>query len=114
MLLKYKMENKVYDIHVFVCNNERKGTEAKSCGEQHGLDLVAAFKKQINDKKLLLRIRAQKAGCLGICNYGPTVAIYPEGVFYVGVELSDVEEIIESHIVNKIPVERLLLKKNNG
>jgi (2Fe-2S) ferredoxin len=48
---------------------------------------------------------------LGICDFGPTVAIYPEGIFYVGVKKQDVKEIIESHIINKIPVERLLLKK---
>lgn len=105
------MENsKVYDKHLFICINERKEGEKRSCGEQHGLELVAAFKKQINDKKLPLHIRAQRAGCLDICHFGPTVAVYPEGIFYVGVEVSDVEEIVESHIVNNIPVERLLLQ----
>ena len=106
------MENKVYDKHVFVCNNERKNNERRSCGEQHGLELVAAFKKQLNYKKLPLQIRAQKCGCLGICDFGPTVAIYPEGTFYVNVQLNDVAEIIEQHIEQNKPVERLLLKKN--
>jgi (2Fe-2S) ferredoxin len=106
------MENKVYDKHIFVCNNERKNNERRSCGEQHGLELVAAFKKQLNDKKLSLQIRAQKCGCLGICDFGPTVAIYPEGTFYVNVQLNDVAEIIEQHIEQNKPVERLLLKKN--
>ena len=105
------MENiKVYDKHLFICVNQRKEGEKRSCGEAHGMELVAAFKKQIKDKNLPLKIRAQKAGCLDICLFGPTVAVYPEGVFYVGVELSDVNEIIESHIVNNIPVERLLLQ----
>lgn len=108
------MHTKIYDIHLFVCTNERKAAERRSCGEQHGMELVAAFKKQINDKKLAIEIRAQRAGCLGICDFGPTIAIYPEGVFYVGVELKDVEEIVESHIINHIPVKRLLLKKKNG
>lgn len=103
------MENKVFDIHVFVCTNERKGGERASCGEMHGLNLVAAFKKEINDRKLDLKIRAQKAGCLGICDFGPTVAIYPEGTFYVGVHMNDVKEIVESHIVNNQVVSRLLL-----
>jgi (2Fe-2S) ferredoxin len=58
-----------------------------------------------------LNIRANRAGCLGICDFGPTVAIYPEGIFYVGVKKEDVIEIVQSHIVNKKPVERLLLKK---
>jgi (2Fe-2S) ferredoxin len=74
------------------------------------LDLVTEFKKLIKNLDLDLNIRAQRAGCLGICDFGPTVAIYPEGTFYVGVKKEDVKEIIQSHILNKKPVERLLLK----
>ncbi len=103
----------VFDIHIFVCTNQRTGTERLSCGEAHGLDLVTEFKKQTKDLKIGLNIRAQKAGCLGICDFGPTVAIYPEGTFYVGVKKEDVTEIIQSHVINKKPVERLLLKKND-
>jgi (2Fe-2S) ferredoxin len=105
--------NPVFDIHIFVCNNQRPSGEKMSCGDNHGLSLVSEFKTQLNALKLPLKIRAQKAGCLGICNFGPTIAIYPEGVFYVGVKLVDVKEIIETHIVNKKIVERLLLKNGN-
>ena len=101
----------VYDIHIFVCTNQRTGSEKLSCGEAHGLDLVAEFKKQLKDTKSNLKTRANKSGCLGICDFGPTVAIYPEGTFYVGVEKADVKEIVESHILNNKVVERLLLKK---
>lgn len=104
------MENKIFDVHIFVCTNQRTGTERLSCGEAHGLELVTEFKKQIKDLDVNLSMRAQRAGCLGICDFGPTVAIYPEGIFYVGVQKSDVREIIESHILNHKPVERLLLK----
>ncbi len=102
----------VFDIHIFVCTNQRSGSDKLSCGETHGLELVAEFKKQIKDLDIGLNMRAQRAGCLGICDFGPTVAIYPEGIFYVGVKKEDVKEIIQSHIVNKKPVTRLLLKKN--
>ena len=105
--------NPVFDIHIFVCNNQRPSDQKMSCGDNHGLSLVAEFKTQLNAIKLPLKIRTQKAGCLGICNFGPTIAIYPEGTFYVNVQLTDVKEIIESHIVNKKPVERLLLKNGN-
>lgn len=101
----------VYDKHIFICTNERKGEERQSCGEGHGLKLVAEFKKQIKDMNSALQIRANKSGCLGICDFGPTVAVYPEGIFYVGVQLEDVREIMESHIQNNKPVERLLLRK---
>lgn len=100
----------VYDIHIFVCTNERAGTDKRSCGETHGLGLVSEFKKQIKNMPLNLKIRTNKSGCLGICDFGPTMAVYPDGTFYVGVKNEDVKEIIESHIINKIPVERLILK----
>lgn len=101
----------VYDVHIFVCTNQRSGSERLSCGETHGLELVAEFKKQLKDLKVNLKTRANKSGCLGICDFGPTIAIYPEGTFYVGVKRDDVKEIIESHILQHKPIERLLLKK---
>ena len=100
----------VYDVHIFVCTNQRTGSEKLSCGEAHGLELVKEFKKHLKELNIGLKTRANKSGCLGICDFGPTVAIYPDGVFYVGVEVDDVKEIIDSHIVNKKPVKRLLLK----
>lgn len=104
-------EEPVYHKHIFICTNQRTEGARRSCGEQHGLELTAAFKKSIKDKSVNIRVRAQRAGCLDICDFGPTVAVYPEGVFYVNVQLSDVEEIVQSHIIGNKPVERLLLSK---
>jgi (2Fe-2S) ferredoxin len=103
------MSDLIFEKHIFVCTNERSNSEKRSCGEKHGLELTAAFKKAVKDKKLDMPIRAQRAGCLGICDFGPTVAIYPEGTFYVNVQLGDVEEIVQQHIVENKPVQRLLL-----
>ena len=105
------MSKPIFEKHLFVCTNQRTGSDKRSCGEQHGLELTAAFKKAIKDKNLDLPIRAQRAGCLGICDFGPTVAVYPEGIFYVNVQLSDVEEIVQSHIIENKPVQRLLLQQ---
>ena len=71
--------------------------------------LVAAFKKSIKDKGLSTEIRAQKTGCLEACEAGPSIVIYPEGVFYGGVQLSDVEEIVSEHLENNRIVERLVM-----
>ncbi len=101
----------VFDIHIFVCTNQRTGSDKPSCGEIHGVELVTEFKKQLKGLTVNLKTRANRSGCLGICDFGPTIVIYPEGTFYVGVQKTDVKEIVESHIVNKKPVERLLLKK---
>ncbi len=102
----------VYDKHIFICTNQRAaGASRQSCGEAHGMEIVDAFKKKLNVLNLPIKLRAQKAGCLDICDFGQTLVVYPEGVFYVGVQLSDVDEIINEHIVNNRVVERLRLKK---
>lgn len=101
----------IYNKHIFICTNQRaEGAHRKSCGESHGMEIVDAFKKKIKELDLPIKLRAQKAGCLDICDFGQTVVIYPEGVFYVGVELDDVNEIIHEHIINDRVVERLKLE----
>lgn len=101
----------VYDKHIFICVNQRvAGAARKSCGEAHGMEVVDAFKKKLKERELPIKLRAQKAGCLDICDYGQTLVVYPEGVFYVGVTVNDVDEIIEEHIVNNRVVERLKLE----
>ena len=102
----------VYDLHIFVCTNQRTGGEKPSCGETHGLQLVAEFKKQLKESATHLTVRANRCGCLGICDFGPTVAVYPEGRFYVGVRIEDVKEIVHAHLQNGKPVDRLLLKED--
>jgi (2Fe-2S) ferredoxin len=102
-----------YEKHLFICTNQRPPDAArKSCGEAHGMEIVDAFKKKLKARDMHIKIRAQKAGCLDICNYGQTLVVYPEGVFYVGVELGDVDEIIEEHLVHNRPVIRLVLDKS--
>lgn len=101
----------IYEKHIFICTNQRAaGAPRLSCGETHGMEIVEAFKTKLKEKNLPLKLRAQKAGCLDICDFGQTVAIYPDGVFYVGVEVGDIDEIIEEHIENNRPVERLRLE----
>jgi len=101
----------VYDKHIFICVNQRAaGAARKSCGEAHGMEIVDAFKKKLKERDLPIKLRAQKAGCLDICDFGQTLVVYPEGVFYVGVTVNDVDEIIEEHIVNNRVVERLKLE----
>jgi hypothetical protein len=52
--------NPIFDIHIFVCNNQRASGEKMSCGDSHGLSLVAEFKTQLNALKLPLKIRKKK------------------------------------------------------
>ena len=54
------------------------------------------------------RVAVTSTGCLGPCFEGPTIVVYPEGVWYTGVTPDDVPEIVESHMRDGIPVQRLL------
>jgi (2Fe-2S) ferredoxin len=55
------------------------------------------------------QVRVNKAGCLDHCANGPVMVIYPQGTWYSMIDNEDVEEIIQSHLVQGKPVERLLI-----
>ncbi|WP_420146888.1 (2Fe-2S) ferredoxin domain-containing protein [Spirosoma sp.] len=98
-----------YKKHVFICNNQKPAPK-KSCGEVHGNELVEAFKAALVQRGLQREMRAQRTGCLDACAFGPALVVYPEGTYYGNVQLSDVDEIVDSHLVNNQPVERLKLE----
>jgi len=98
-----------FEKHVFVCTNQRKEGERKSCGEQCGMELVKTFKKILKEKGLKGNIRAQRAGCLDACDFGPSVVVYPEGIYYGGVQPEDINEIVEEHLIANRPVKRLMI-----
>ena len=94
--------------HVFFCCNEREAPE-KACGEFAASELHRYAKDRI--KALGLsgegETRINRAGCLGRCEQGPVLVVYPEGVWYTYVDRSDVDEIIDRHLVGGEIVERL-------
>jgi len=55
-------------------------------------------------------VRANASGCLDACEFGVSIVVYPEQIWYGGVKREDVEEIIQSHIINNKPVGRLIIK----
>lgn len=102
-----------YKKHIFICTNQRAEGDRVCCGELRGLELVKIFKKEIKDRGLNKTMRAQKTGCMDICEYGPSVVVYPDGVFYGGVEPQDITEIVDQHLVNDQPVKRLIINFEN-
>lgn len=94
--------------HIFVCENVRDESLSKQCcGRSGGIEIRNEFKKRLRELGLSQTIRANSAGCLGACKHGPVVVIYPEGRWYGKVKLDDVEEIIQSDLINNKIVERL-------
>ena len=96
--------------HIFVCTNQRPNDDPRGCCANLGAEkLHAHFKSETKRLNLKGLVRANKAGCLDHCELGPSVVVYPEGVWYwVGTE-ADVTEIMERHIMNGEIVTRLLM-----
>jgi (2Fe-2S) ferredoxin len=96
--------------HVFVCENERPHDDPRgSCGPKGGAAIREAFKAELKRRGLKGLIRANAAGCLDACAHGPTVVIYPGGVWYGHVKPEDVPEIVDRHLIGGEPVTRLLI-----
>ncbi len=94
--------------HVFICTNVRPPGNPKGCCADKGAEAVRdAFKRELHDRGLKGRVRANAAGCLDQCEHGVTVVVYPEQVWYGRVQEGDVAEIVDSHLVGGKPVERL-------
>lgn len=93
--------------HAFFCCNQR--AEGEACCNNHGAsDLLAYAKDQAKtlgvDRE---RIRINKAGCLGRCDDGPVIVVYPEAVWYTYVDRHDIDEIVSEHLLHGRIVERL-------
>ena len=99
-----------FEKHLFICCNQRDPGHRRGCCDPAGqAQLQFLFKQKLALRGFKKRVRANMSGCLDQCEHGPTVVVYPDGVWYGRVTAADVEEIIESHIVNGRPVERLML-----
>jgi (2Fe-2S) ferredoxin len=97
-----------FEHHIFICTNQRPPENPRGGCDPAGLgQLQLQFKKELAARGLKGKIRANKAGCLDQCEHGPTVVVYPEAIWYGGVTATDVSEIVESHLVNGLPVARL-------
>ena len=94
----------IYKKHVFVC------TSGKTCAEQDSEDVLKCMRKEISDLGLKSSIRINKSGCLDQCGNGPMVVVYPEGVWYGGVDENGAKKIVEEHLVGGEPVKKYLYK----
>lgn len=95
------MPDAPYERQLLVC------TYGAWCKIDGADEIRAALKGAVHDAGLGSEVRVTKSGCLGQCGHGPMAVMWPENVWYSNLELSDVHEIVESHIKKGIPVERL-------
>lgn len=94
--------------HVFVCTNERPAGHPRGCCKSKGSEqLLQDLKLGAARAGLGKTVRVQKSGCLDVCESGPALVVYPEGVWYGGVTQADTQELVQEHLVNGRPVDRL-------
>ncbi len=99
-----------YERHVFTCVNERDGSDARGCCmERGGAEVAAWFKAEVKARGWTGRIRANRAGCLDVCEFGPAVVVYPEQVWYSPTTQEDVKAICDRHLAKGEIVTELLI-----
>ncbi len=104
----------LYRHHVFACYTQRPpGHPRGSCGASGAQALWERMGKAV-EAQGLTDIGFTAAGCLGFCNAGPLLVVYPDGVWYRPTTPEDIDEIVESHLKHDRRVDRLVmvLKRN--
>jgi (2Fe-2S) ferredoxin len=104
------MSGPIYKYHVFCCTTTRPPDHPKpSCGPKGAGDLAGYIGKKVWEMELP-GVRVQQSNCLGRCDLGPTLVVYPEGTWYAVRSTADLDEIIDSHLTKGRVVERLVIR----
>ena len=95
--------------HIIVCTNMRPpGHPKPSCGSAGSPGVLMAFNMGLMERGYQPgQVLVTGSGCLGPCEQGPTVVVYPDGVWYSKVKEGDVAAILDEHIGKGQPVARL-------
>jgi len=100
-----------YQRHFFVCQTKRPPFGKPSCGAKGSDQVLNVLIEALGSHQALWgSVSVTACGCLGPCTEGPSIVVYPEGTWYVGVGPEDAKEIAEKHLVGGTPVERLFYK----
>jgi len=98
-----------YDAHVFCCTNKRPDGHPRGCCADKGSEELRDYMKGRAKDLGLKKVRINNSGCLDRCELGPSVVIYPEGIWYQVKTKEDIDEVLQKHLVEGGRVERLML-----
>lgn len=103
-----------YNRHVFLCVNQKAGGKT-CCANTGGEEYFEHLKLKLLEmgQHGVGKIRVSKSGCLGRCASGPCIVIYPDQIWYSYKSLSDIDEIIEEHLINNRVVQHLVLENQS-
>ena len=99
----------VYRWHVFFCVNQREAGHSRGCCADKGSVKLREYMKAKAKEMGLKRVRINSSACLDRCELGPSVVVYPEGVWYRCETEKDVDEVLETHIRDGGRVRRLMM-----
>ncbi len=102
-------ERPFYRAHVFVCTNIRPEGHPRGCCAGKGSEKLRDYMKARAKELRIAETRINTAGCLDRCELGPVMVIYPEGVWYGYRTREDIDEILQTHLIEGRRVERLVL-----
>jgi len=92
--------------HVFACD-QRKPDGAPCCAACGSQAVIEALRREVLARGLSGVVAITSCGSLGLCENGPNMVVYPEGVWYSHVSAADVCEIVAQHFQHGRPVVRL-------
>jgi NADP-reducing hydrogenase subunit HndC len=78
------------------------------CIASESNEMITALNTRLEELNMTDEVTVIKTGCFGFCGQGPIIKVQPDNVFYVKVKLSDIDEIIDEHIVKGRVLDRLL------
>lgn len=98
-----------YRCHVFCCTNVRPQGHPRGCCANSNSVRLRDYMKARAKELGLEGVRINASGCLDRCELGPTMVIYPEGVWYSYATPEDVDEILQTHLIEGGRVLRLMM-----
>ncbi len=96
-----------FRFHLFVCT-QQKPEGVPSCPASGSFAVLGALDREIQARGLNNEVQLTTCGCMGLCDEGPVMVVYPAGVWYRRVQPSDVSEIADAHLGGGKPVARLV------
>lgn len=93
--------------HVFICD-QQKPEGVPCCSARGSGKTIDALRREVAARGLTNEVHITVCGSLGLCERGPNMVVYPEGVWYSGVTPEDVPELVCSHFQEGHVVERLV------
>jgi (2Fe-2S) ferredoxin/SAM-dependent methyltransferase len=92
--------------HIFVCTQE-KAEGVPCCSAAGSFRVLDSLHRELGSQGLADDVQVSSCGCLGICDSGPVMIVYPEGTWYTKLTANDVPEIVSSHLKAGEKVKRL-------